>query len=122
MLFIGRPYPLKGRYYANIFVHFEPTGHCIRHADRFEGKDVDIRDAKDLYERAKAKLKQKHEDEKNNNAEKDSRSLSSGGMDADDTSDAEAAPSTPAYIAPGSLEEKRWNQELEYKMDLVSLN
>jgi prolyl 4-hydroxylase len=22
----GRPYPLKGRYFANIFVHFEPTG------------------------------------------------------------------------------------------------
>ncbi|KAG7347910.1 ankyrin repeat domain protein [Nitzschia inconspicua] len=22
----GRPFPLKGRYYANIFIHFEPTG------------------------------------------------------------------------------------------------
>ncbi|KAL7541309.1 hypothetical protein ACHAWF_006902 [Thalassiosira exigua] len=27
----GRPFPLKGRYYANIFVHFEPTGHSLRH-------------------------------------------------------------------------------------------
>jgi hypothetical protein len=22
----GRPFPLKGRYFANIFIHFEPTG------------------------------------------------------------------------------------------------
>jgi len=27
----GRPFPLKGRYYANIFVHFEPVGHSLRH-------------------------------------------------------------------------------------------
>lgn len=27
----GRPYPLKGRFLANIFIHFEPTGHSLRH-------------------------------------------------------------------------------------------
>merc|ERR1712038_466424 len=27
----GRPYPLKGRFYANIFIHFEPVGHTLRH-------------------------------------------------------------------------------------------
>lgn len=27
----GRPFPLKGRYYANIFIHFEPVGHTLRH-------------------------------------------------------------------------------------------
>lgn len=27
----GRPFPLKGRFYANIFIHFEPTGHSLRH-------------------------------------------------------------------------------------------
>merc|ERR1712238_174989 len=27
----GRPFPLKGRFVANIFVHFEPTGHTLRH-------------------------------------------------------------------------------------------
>jgi hypothetical protein len=26
----GRPFPLKGRYYANIFIHFEPTGQHLR--------------------------------------------------------------------------------------------
>lgn len=23
----GRPFPLKGRYFANVFIHFQPTGH-----------------------------------------------------------------------------------------------
>jgi len=27
----GRPWPLKGRYFANLFVHFEPIGHSIEH-------------------------------------------------------------------------------------------
>lgn len=27
----GRPFPLKGRYFANIFIHFEPTGRHIYH-------------------------------------------------------------------------------------------
>ena len=37
----GRPFPLKGRFYANIFVHFEPTGHSLRHNARVEsGGDV----------------------------------------------------------------------------------
>mmetsp|Transcript_13189 Transcript_13189/g.20052 ORF Transcript_13189/g.20052 Transcript_13189/m.20052 type:complete len:452 (+) Transcript_13189:983-2338(+) len=27
----GRPFELKGRYYANIFIHFEPTGHSLKH-------------------------------------------------------------------------------------------
>jgi hypothetical protein len=25
----GRPYPLKGRYYCNVFIHFEPTGRTL---------------------------------------------------------------------------------------------
>jgi len=29
----GRPYPLEGRYYANLFVHFEPYGYSHRHAE-----------------------------------------------------------------------------------------
>lgn len=27
----GRPFPLKGKYFANIFVHFEPTGHSLKY-------------------------------------------------------------------------------------------
>jgi prolyl 4-hydroxylase len=29
----GRPFPLKGRFFANIFIHFEPVGHTLRHTD-----------------------------------------------------------------------------------------
>mmetsp|Transcript_22394 Transcript_22394/g.38426 ORF Transcript_22394/g.38426 Transcript_22394/m.38426 type:complete len:493 (+) Transcript_22394:84-1562(+) len=27
----GRPFPLKGNYYANVFIHFEPVGHSGQH-------------------------------------------------------------------------------------------
>jgi len=30
----GRPFPLRGRYYANIFIHFEPTGTQLYRTDR----------------------------------------------------------------------------------------
>jgi prolyl 4-hydroxylase len=36
----GRPFPLKGRFYANIFIHFEPNGHSLRHKAQVEGGDV----------------------------------------------------------------------------------
>jgi len=32
----GRPFPLKRRYYANIFIHFEPTGHSLCHNAKVE--------------------------------------------------------------------------------------
>lgn len=35
----GRPFPLKGRHYAMLFIHFEPTGHSLRH-------DVEMNDIK----------------------------------------------------------------------------
>lgn len=37
----GRPFPLKGRFMANIFVHFEPTGHSLRHNARMEQEQMD---------------------------------------------------------------------------------
>mmetsp|Transcript_11890 Transcript_11890/g.17353 ORF Transcript_11890/g.17353 Transcript_11890/m.17353 type:complete len:475 (-) Transcript_11890:1397-2821(-) len=37
----GRPFPMKGRFYANLFIHFEPTGHSLRHEARVNtGVDV----------------------------------------------------------------------------------
>eukprot|EP01083_Nonionella_stella_P004945 14447_1 len=29
----GRPFPLKGKYFANIFIHFQPTGRPLREHD-----------------------------------------------------------------------------------------
>merc|ERR1712038_1549420 len=36
----GRPFPLKGRYFANVFIHFEPTGHTLRHTGGDHDGDV----------------------------------------------------------------------------------
>jgi prolyl 4-hydroxylase len=39
---VGRPFALKGRFMANIFIHFEPNGHSLRHNTKTEsGGDVD---------------------------------------------------------------------------------
>lgn len=37
----GRPFPLKGRFYANIFIHFEPTGHSLRHEAHEAAKEAE---------------------------------------------------------------------------------
>jgi prolyl 4-hydroxylase len=37
----GRPFPLKGRYYANIFIHFEPTGRKLSHHSDDYKDDLD---------------------------------------------------------------------------------
>ena len=36
----GRPFPLKGRFMANVFIHFEPTGHTLRHHNLEMNTDV----------------------------------------------------------------------------------
>ena len=51
----GRPFPLKGRYMANIFVHFEPTGHTLRH-HKASGYDLD----QDVNAQYRASIQQKH--------------------------------------------------------------
>ncbi|KAL7555320.1 hypothetical protein ACHAWF_019006 [Thalassiosira exigua] len=35
----GRPFPLKGRHYANVFIHFEPDGHSLSHGFNSEMED-----------------------------------------------------------------------------------
>jgi prolyl 4-hydroxylase len=72
---------MKGRYMANIFVHFEPTGHSLRHNAKLEeeaGGDVNAK-----YKEALARGIGGHE---NDNAD------------------------LPVYIKVGSPEEKRWRQ------------
>jgi len=44
----GRPFPLKGRFYANLFIHFEPIGHSLRH----HNYDHKIGDVHKNYERS----------------------------------------------------------------------
>lgn len=76
----GRPFPLKGRYFANIFVHFEPVGHTIRHHGHKTdaGEDVD----------------QKY---------RDSISRLNGGHENDQDG-------LPSYILKGTPEEEHWRR------------
>ena len=35
----GRPFPMKGNYFANVFIHFEPIGPFVPEGDKFS-KDM----------------------------------------------------------------------------------
>lgn len=76
----GRPYPLKGRYYANIFIHFEPTGHSLRHNAKTE-------DNGDVHEKYR-----------------DATARGAGGHEVDQAGD------LPSYIIPGTPEESNWRR------------
>jgi len=74
----GRPFPMKGKYFANLFVHFEPIGHSIRHHshETDAGDDVDQK-----YREALIR--------------------GSGGHENDQDG-------LPSYILPGTPEETHW--------------
>lgn len=77
----GRPFPLKGRYYANIFIHFEPVGHTLRHE-----KGLAQNDGKDVHEKYREAV---------------ARGV--GGHEVD-----QGESDLPPYIIPGSPEEANW--------------
>jgi prolyl 4-hydroxylase len=77
----GRPFAMKGRFMANIFVHFEPTGHSLRHNIKLEEEAHGDVDAK--YKKALAR--------------------GVGGHESDNSG-------LPPYIRPGSPEEEHWRQ------------
>jgi prolyl 4-hydroxylase len=58
----GRPFKLKGRYVANIFIHFEPTGHTARHNSIYTSMDLD-QDVNAQYRQAVQKGHGGHENE-----------------------------------------------------------
>lgn len=98
ILFTGRPFPLQGDYYANIFVHFEPRGHSMRHVDRMTGVKLDI-DAQELYKRAQRKLSNQNE------------SPSTAGDKV----------TLPFYIHSDSKEAERWRQKEAYEKNKIEI-
>jgi prolyl 4-hydroxylase len=76
----GRPFPLKGRFFANLFVHFEPIGHSVRHNHKHEGAERDV--------------DQKY---------RDSLMRGSGGHENEQSG-------LPSYILAGTPEEDHWLQ------------
>jgi prolyl 4-hydroxylase len=79
----GRPFPLKGRFMANLFVHFEPNGHSLRHHN-LQGDDNSSGDVNQQYREA---LQQ-----------------GTGGHEAT------VAGELPPYLIPNSPEESNYRQ------------
>ena len=78
----GRPFPLKGRFMANLFVHFEPTGHSLRH--NMKEEELGHGDVNKKY--------------------KDALARGQGGHETDNSG-------IPSYIVPGSPEDSHWRQQ-----------
>lgn len=78
----GRPFPLKGRFVANVFIHFEPTGHSLRHNAKLD-KEKDVHSK---YRLATALGFGGHENENSDH----------NGL--------------PPYIIPGTPEETNWRR------------
>jgi prolyl 4-hydroxylase len=92
----GRPFPLRGRYYANVFIHFEPSGHGLKN-DKTQSEAGGDFSLGLLYQQAWKK--QQSECSK---------------LDDDDDCklqiDFNMEEMIPPYIIPGSEESKRWIQ------------
>eukprot|EP00934_Nitzschia_sp_Nitz4_P002217 Nitzschia sp. Nitz4//scaffold3_size479765//400515//402165//NITZ4_000172-RA/size479765-augustus-gene-1.624-mRNA-1//-1//CDS//3329550974//2217//frame0 len=113
----GRPFPLKGQFFANVFVHFEPLGHSQRHSIKHgedskeqriqsEREEVSSRHddaARIAYERAFANKKKLKEE-------------TSKQLEHENTSTKHPpAPSMPPYVHPNM--EAQWTQNIEYEKE-----
>jgi prolyl 4-hydroxylase len=81
----GRPFPLKGRFMANVFIHFEPTGHTTRH---HQMELDEAASTKDVHARYKETVSNGHGGHEN--------------ADGD---------GLPPYIIPGTPEEAHWRAQ-----------
>ena len=81
----GRPFPLKGRYFANLFIHFEPVGHSLRHDAKLEQDEIN----QDVHEKYRKAVEMGH-----------------GGHE-----NAQSMEALPPYILPGSEEANLWAEE-----------
>jgi prolyl 4-hydroxylase len=92
----GRPFPLNGEYYANVFCHFEPLGYSSREGQRVgNANDYSL---ERLYQKAWERQRRQKEEE---------------------FIDLNAVEMMPYYIVPGSREGKRW-METHSRAQLVS--
>ena len=106
----GRPFPLKGEYYANLFVHFEPVGHSFRHMQKHSSPQETS--AKEAYERALARQQARAGPKRDARA---SRQTRQGDKENDLMEDAPTA-SLPAYVPRDK--ETRWRQQFTYEKEL----
>ncbi len=89
----GRPFALKGRYFANIFIHFEPTGHSLRHHEKMNGGAQGSVVVDDVHKKYRASVKSGH-----------------GGHENETTE-------LPPYIISGTESAARWLREHDNEGD-----
>jgi prolyl 4-hydroxylase len=101
----GRPFPLKGRYYANLFVHFEPLGHTLRHAEKQKDTyEYSETKTNDLSTSAQAAYEKAFQMEQLKNSQE--------GEGAPTKSKSRKPFEIPHYVPPDK--EIRWNQHFDY--------
>jgi prolyl 4-hydroxylase len=102
----GRPYPLQGDHYANIFLHFEPIGHTRKHAEKGAyGTDVQLPEqAERAYEQALAKAQQQQQESSVSEKKRSSSAPSS-------------VPDLPNYVSPTLA--SSWKQNFHFERNEI---
>lgn len=103
----GRPYPLKGKFYANLFVHFEPLGHTLRHAQQQHAEYGVGEMAPTASERLAAKAKAAYE--RAFQMEQEQLLVNSEG---ENKKKKRRSSELPHYVDPSM--ESRWKQNFDY--------
>jgi len=98
----GRPYPLKGKYYANVFLHFEPIGYSTW-LDQQQRKRADkhVPTAQERFEEALARAQ--------------SETPPTSGKTQTTSNGSSSKSELPHYIREGTLEASRWRQEFVFQ-------
>jgi prolyl 4-hydroxylase len=99
----GRPYPLEGSFYANLFAHFEPIGYTQRLSAEMDSGPM-RKSAQELFEDALESRQRK--------ADLEEGERSHGNR--------QPVPTIPPYLYPGTEEESRWKQEFTFHRDSSS--
>lgn len=92
----GRPYPLKGRFFANCFLHFEPIGYSSELKHRMEK----TQSTRDKYETAFAQQQQQHQQNSQQKTRHNDRRL--------------VHRTLPSFIQERTVEASRWRQEFVF--------
>ena len=102
----GRPWPLQGEYYANLFLHFEPLGYTTELEQKLRRSSDDHRTARDKFEAALKRSQQYAEDA--DDAQLPSSSFST-------SKNRKHTGELPHYIKEGTVEADRWRQDFVFQ-------
>ena len=107
---IGRPFALKGNYYANVFIHFEPIGHSQKHSERTNGN---VETAGKLYRHA---IQNYNKQKKNYNKDAECMTSNTCPSTTNNMETTKQKKMIPDYIPPYTEKETKWLQEKEAEL------